>query len=109
MNVREHIRIAFDKNGEPHVTHAPCAEPADGIILPGWDCQRCRCFNGEAVQVHLTCRFCGAERPVVGGVVDGMRACGDIDPHQCVVICECGLYRQADRPHGFVAPVGGAP
>lgn len=33
------------------------------IVLPGWSCPVCRCFNGSAKEVLPTCRACGAAKP----------------------------------------------
>lgn len=38
-----------------------------------------------------------------------MRACGDIEPGQAVVMCECGAVRQHGRAHGYRREVGGSP
>jgi hypothetical protein len=34
-----------------------------GICLPGWWCNECRGFNGEARGRRDDCRACGAQRP----------------------------------------------
>jgi hypothetical protein len=34
-----------------------------GLMLPGWNCERCGCFNGEAKEEKLACRSCGASAP----------------------------------------------
>ena len=46
----------------------------DRLILPGWFCDRCRVFNGEAKARLESCRCCDGGRPVDltdGGVVAG--------------------------------------
>lgn len=30
-----------------------------GLILPGWFCDGCQVFNGEAKEKHTVCRCCG--------------------------------------------------
>lgn len=32
----------------------------DAHILPGWTCNKCGVFNGEAKETRLNCRSCGA-------------------------------------------------
>jgi len=61
MRIVEHIRIAFDQRGEPHVTRTPASD--DPIVLPGWSCLFCCCWNGEAAARRDQCRHCAAERP----------------------------------------------
>jgi hypothetical protein len=34
-----------------------------GILLPGWDCPSCRCFNGSAKEILTECRSCGWPKP----------------------------------------------
>ena len=34
-----------------------------GLVLSGWTCSNCRCFNGEAKQDRLECRACGKPAP----------------------------------------------
>ena len=37
------------------------------MMLPGWFCQGCRGFNGEAKARLEVCRACGAARPAILG------------------------------------------
>lgn len=32
------------------------------VVLPGWLCPKCHVFNGEAKELYLVCRCCGAKR-----------------------------------------------
>lgn len=41
-------------------------------------------------------------------IVRGRKICGDVDMGECLVECECGLFRGAARPHGYVDPRGPA-
>jgi hypothetical protein len=33
-----------------------------GVLLPGWECQSCRAFNGSAKELLANCRCCGRAR-----------------------------------------------
>lgn len=35
---------------------------AEGVLLPGWVCKNCRCFNGDAKERLERCRSCDASR-----------------------------------------------
>lgn len=35
-----------------------------GIVLPGWTCARCQCFNSAAKEWLKECRACGETGPV---------------------------------------------
>jgi hypothetical protein len=37
------------------------------------------------------------------------RACGDVRFQAFVVVCACGLVREAGKPHAYIAPPGGEP
>ena len=43
-----------------------------GIVLPGWSCEWCHAFNGEAKDPRIFCRACGLARlqGVVSVIVD---------------------------------------
>jgi len=38
------------------------AKLASSLILPGWDCPDCKCFNGEAKERLENCRYCNGKR-----------------------------------------------
>lgn len=41
----------------------PQAQRVEVEVLPGWTCQRCQGFNGDAKERRLACRACGNPRP----------------------------------------------
>lgn len=56
------IRDAFIMAGRKFVTEeeflAASSVKRGGIFLPGWDCPKCKCFNGEAKERRRACRAC---------------------------------------------------
>jgi len=38
---------------------------------------------------------------IPASVATSVRTCGDIKVGRPVVVCECGAYRDAGRPHGY--------
>lgn len=64
----------------------------------------------------MSCKLCGKPLAYAGAVFCGgacsqkwemgfRRVCGEVSRGEVITQCECGLYRGANRPHGYTGPV----
>ncbi len=57
--------VNWDDGYSSGFKHGKEAEAASGIRLRGWNCPRCKVFNGEEKEQRRDCRSCGYEKSLL--------------------------------------------